>query len=133
MNVIEFLPRRRFIRFPAGRAYLWHDPGGLTLIDLDLPGSGPRSPTRSARADDSLPACGGWCWDVSALRRTWAAQTGWNTAHGHQMPSRASPTQGNAGGSRMAPRGNRLCSQDVVVSQLMMVPVLGTTRSRHGE
>jgi hypothetical protein len=41
MNVIELLPRLRFIRFPAGHAYLWHDPGGLTLIDADLPGSAP--------------------------------------------------------------------------------------------
>jgi glyoxylase-like metal-dependent hydrolase (beta-lactamase superfamily II) len=41
MDVIELLPRLRFIRFPAGHAYLWHDPGGLTLIDTGLPGSAP--------------------------------------------------------------------------------------------
>ncbi len=31
----------RFIRFPVGHAYLWHDPDGLTLIDTGLPGSAP--------------------------------------------------------------------------------------------
>ena len=41
MDVIELLPRLRFIRFPAGHAYLWHDPDGLTLIDSGLPGSAP--------------------------------------------------------------------------------------------
>ncbi|HEY1620420.1 MAG TPA: MBL fold metallo-hydrolase [Streptosporangiaceae bacterium] len=41
MDVIELLPRLRFIRFPAGHAYLWHDPDGLTLIDAGLPGSAP--------------------------------------------------------------------------------------------
>jgi glyoxylase-like metal-dependent hydrolase (beta-lactamase superfamily II) len=41
MNVIELLPRLRFIRFPVGHAYLWHDPDGLTLIDAGLPGSAP--------------------------------------------------------------------------------------------
>ncbi|MCW2935731.1 MAG: beta-lactamase domain protein [Actinomycetia bacterium] len=41
MDVIELLPRLRFIRLPAGHAYLWHDPDGLTLIDAGLPGSAP--------------------------------------------------------------------------------------------
>jgi glyoxylase-like metal-dependent hydrolase (beta-lactamase superfamily II) len=41
MDVIELLPRLRFIRFPVGHAYLWHDPDGLTLIDTSLPGSAP--------------------------------------------------------------------------------------------
>jgi glyoxylase-like metal-dependent hydrolase (beta-lactamase superfamily II) len=41
MDVIELLPRLRFIRFPVGHAYLWHDPDGLTLIDTSLPGSEP--------------------------------------------------------------------------------------------
>ena len=41
MDVIELLPRLRFLRFPAGHAYLWHDPDGLTLIDSGLPGSAP--------------------------------------------------------------------------------------------
>ena len=41
MDVIELRPRLRFIRFPAGHAYLWHDPDGLTLIDSGLPGSAP--------------------------------------------------------------------------------------------
>lgn len=41
MDVIGILPRLWFVRFPAGHAYLWHDPGGLTLIDTGLPGSGP--------------------------------------------------------------------------------------------
>src|SRR5712691_1843645 len=41
MDVIELLPRLRFIRFPVGHAYLWHDPDGLTLIDTGLPGSAP--------------------------------------------------------------------------------------------
>jgi glyoxylase-like metal-dependent hydrolase (beta-lactamase superfamily II) len=29
------------IRLPVGHVYLWHDPGGLTLIDAGLPGSAP--------------------------------------------------------------------------------------------
>ncbi|MGA2830378.1 MAG: MBL fold metallo-hydrolase [Streptosporangiaceae bacterium] len=41
MDVIGLLPRLCLIRFPAGQAYLWHDPGGLTLIDAGLPGSAP--------------------------------------------------------------------------------------------
>jgi glyoxylase-like metal-dependent hydrolase (beta-lactamase superfamily II) len=41
MDVIELLPRLRFIRFPVGHAYLWHDPDGLTIIDTGLPGSAP--------------------------------------------------------------------------------------------
>jgi glyoxylase-like metal-dependent hydrolase (beta-lactamase superfamily II) len=41
MDVIELLPRLRFLRFPVGHAYLWHDPDGLTLIDAGLPGSAP--------------------------------------------------------------------------------------------
>ncbi len=41
MDVIELLPRLRFIRFPVGHAYLWHDPDGLTLVDAGLPGSAP--------------------------------------------------------------------------------------------
>ena len=41
MDVIELLPRLRFIRLPVGHAYLWHDPDGLTLIDTGLPGSAP--------------------------------------------------------------------------------------------
>jgi len=41
MDVIELLRRLRYIRFPVGHAYLWHDPDGLTLIDAGLPGSAP--------------------------------------------------------------------------------------------
>jgi glyoxylase-like metal-dependent hydrolase (beta-lactamase superfamily II) len=41
MEVIELLPRLRFIRFPVGHAYLWHDSDGLTLIDTSLPGCAP--------------------------------------------------------------------------------------------
>lgn len=41
MDVIGLLPRLHFIRFPAGHAYLWRDPDGLTLIDSGLPGSAP--------------------------------------------------------------------------------------------
>lgn len=41
MDVIELLPRLSFIRLPVGHAYLWLDPGGLTLIDAGLPGSAP--------------------------------------------------------------------------------------------
>jgi glyoxylase-like metal-dependent hydrolase (beta-lactamase superfamily II) len=41
MDVRALLPRLHFIRFPIGHAYLWHDPGGLTLIDAGLPGSAP--------------------------------------------------------------------------------------------
>jgi len=41
MDVVDLLPRLRFIRFPAGHAYLWRDGDGLTLIDSGLPGSAP--------------------------------------------------------------------------------------------
>jgi glyoxylase-like metal-dependent hydrolase (beta-lactamase superfamily II) len=41
MDVIELMPRLRFIRLPVGHAYLWRDPDGLTLIDTSLPGSAP--------------------------------------------------------------------------------------------
>jgi len=41
MDVVALVPRLHFIRFPAGHAYLWHDPDGLTLIDAGLPGSAP--------------------------------------------------------------------------------------------
>jgi glyoxylase-like metal-dependent hydrolase (beta-lactamase superfamily II) len=42
MDIIQLMPRLYFIRLPVGHAYLWHDPGGLTLIDTGLPGSAPR-------------------------------------------------------------------------------------------
>jgi hypothetical protein len=38
----------------------------------------------------------------------------------------------NARGPLEAPRGNTFCSQ-MTFPQLMAVPVLGTTRSQHGE
>jgi glyoxylase-like metal-dependent hydrolase (beta-lactamase superfamily II) len=41
VDVVELLPRLYFIRLPVGHAYVWEDPGGLTLIDAGLPGSGP--------------------------------------------------------------------------------------------
>ena len=41
MDIIQLMPRLYFIRLPVGHAYLWHDPGGLTLIDTGLPGSAP--------------------------------------------------------------------------------------------
>jgi glyoxylase-like metal-dependent hydrolase (beta-lactamase superfamily II) len=42
MDVVELLPGRlHLLRFPIGQAYLWHDPGELTLIDTGVPGSGP--------------------------------------------------------------------------------------------
>jgi glyoxylase-like metal-dependent hydrolase (beta-lactamase superfamily II) len=41
MDVIRLMPRLHFIRLPVGHAYLWRDPGGLTLIDTGLPGSAP--------------------------------------------------------------------------------------------
>jgi glyoxylase-like metal-dependent hydrolase (beta-lactamase superfamily II) len=39
MKVIELLPRLHMLNFPVGHAYLWHDRGGLTLIDTGVPGS----------------------------------------------------------------------------------------------
>jgi glyoxylase-like metal-dependent hydrolase (beta-lactamase superfamily II) len=39
MEIVRLMPRLHFIRLPAGHAYLWQDPGGLTLIDTGLPGS----------------------------------------------------------------------------------------------
>jgi glyoxylase-like metal-dependent hydrolase (beta-lactamase superfamily II) len=41
MDVVQLMPRLHFIRLPAGHAYLWQDPDGLTLIDTGLPGSAP--------------------------------------------------------------------------------------------
>jgi hypothetical protein len=41
MDVVELIPRLRFLRFPVGHAYLWEDLDGLTLIDSGIPGSGP--------------------------------------------------------------------------------------------
>lgn len=41
MDLVELAPRLHFIRLPVGHAYLWRDPGGLTLIDTGLPGSAP--------------------------------------------------------------------------------------------
>jgi Metallo-beta-lactamase superfamily len=41
MDIIQLMPRLYFTRLPVGHAYLWHDPGGLTLIDTGLPGSAP--------------------------------------------------------------------------------------------
>jgi glyoxylase-like metal-dependent hydrolase (beta-lactamase superfamily II) len=41
VDVIEILPRLRFLRFPVGHAYLWQDPDGLTLVDAGAPGSAP--------------------------------------------------------------------------------------------
>jgi glyoxylase-like metal-dependent hydrolase (beta-lactamase superfamily II) len=42
MDVVELVAGLFFLRFPVGHAYLCVDPGGLTLIDTSLPGSGPR-------------------------------------------------------------------------------------------
>ena len=39
MDIIQLMPRLYFIRLPVGHAYLWRDPGGLTLIDTGLRGS----------------------------------------------------------------------------------------------
>jgi glyoxylase-like metal-dependent hydrolase (beta-lactamase superfamily II) len=41
VDVIEVLPRLRFVRFSIGHAYLWHDSDGLTLVDSGLPRSAP--------------------------------------------------------------------------------------------
>ena len=41
MDLIQLMPRLYFIRLPVGHAYLWRDPGGLTLIDTGLRGSAP--------------------------------------------------------------------------------------------
>jgi glyoxylase-like metal-dependent hydrolase (beta-lactamase superfamily II) len=41
MDIVQLMPRLYFIRLPVGHVYLWHDPGGLTLIDAGLPGSAP--------------------------------------------------------------------------------------------
>jgi glyoxylase-like metal-dependent hydrolase (beta-lactamase superfamily II) len=41
MKVIELLPQLCMLNFPVGHAYLWLDPGGLTLIDTSVPGSAP--------------------------------------------------------------------------------------------
>src|ERR1700735_812569 len=41
MELIELLPRRvHLLRFSVGQAYLWQDPGSLTLIDTGPAGSG---------------------------------------------------------------------------------------------
>jgi glyoxylase-like metal-dependent hydrolase (beta-lactamase superfamily II) len=41
MDVVELIPGLHFLRFPVGHAYLWHEPGGLALIDTSGPGSAP--------------------------------------------------------------------------------------------
>jgi glyoxylase-like metal-dependent hydrolase (beta-lactamase superfamily II) len=41
VDVVELIPGLHFLRFPIGHAYLWQDPGGLTLIDTSVPGSAP--------------------------------------------------------------------------------------------
>ena len=41
VDVVELVPGLHFLRFPIGHAYLWQDPGGLTLIDTSVPGSAP--------------------------------------------------------------------------------------------
>ncbi|MBG0562230.1 MBL fold metallo-hydrolase [Actinoplanes aureus] len=42
MEIVRLEPRLVMLAFPVGQAYLWHGPGGLTLIDTSLPGSGPQ-------------------------------------------------------------------------------------------
>jgi glyoxylase-like metal-dependent hydrolase (beta-lactamase superfamily II) len=45
VDAVELIPGLHFLRFPIGHAYLWHDRGGLTLIDTGLPGSAPQIAT----------------------------------------------------------------------------------------
>ena len=45
MDVTELIPGLHFLRLPVGHAYLCHDPDGLTLIDISVPGSAPQIAT----------------------------------------------------------------------------------------
>jgi hypothetical protein len=36
VELIQLTPQRRFIQFPVGHAYLWHDPDRLTLAQRRL-------------------------------------------------------------------------------------------------
>jgi glyoxylase-like metal-dependent hydrolase (beta-lactamase superfamily II) len=40
IDVLEILPNLHLLRFPVGQAYLWRDPGQLTLIDTGMAGFG---------------------------------------------------------------------------------------------
>lgn len=40
MEIVRLHPRLVMLAFPVGHAYLWEDPGGLTLVDTGVPGSG---------------------------------------------------------------------------------------------
>jgi glyoxylase-like metal-dependent hydrolase (beta-lactamase superfamily II) len=42
VTIIELGPRLYMLAFPVGHAYLWADPGGLTLVDTSVVGSAPR-------------------------------------------------------------------------------------------
>jgi len=37
-DTVELIPGLPFLRFPIGRAYLWHGDCGLTLIETSGPG-----------------------------------------------------------------------------------------------
>ena len=50
VELIQLTPQLHQIRLPVGHAYLWHDPGGLTLIDAGLPGSAPLIATAISQA-----------------------------------------------------------------------------------
>ncbi|MFS1300809.1 MBL fold metallo-hydrolase [Streptosporangium longisporum] len=41
MEIVRLLPELHQLRFEVGHAYLWADPGALTLIDTGVAGSGP--------------------------------------------------------------------------------------------
>jgi hypothetical protein len=47
VDVFGLIPGLHFLRFLIGHAYLWHDAGGLTLIDT----SGPRLRTADRHGD----------------------------------------------------------------------------------
>lgn len=40
-DLVQLTSRLHFLRRPVGHIYLWHDAGGVTLIDSGVPGSGP--------------------------------------------------------------------------------------------
>jgi len=41
MEIVEVLPELHLLAFEVGHAYLWRDPGVLTLVDTGVVGSGP--------------------------------------------------------------------------------------------
>jgi len=53
MHLLEVVPGLAMLPLGISNAYLWHDPGGVTLIDTGRPGSAPA--IKAAMQDLGLP------------------------------------------------------------------------------